>query len=89
MSSGRKKDPIWLEFKQITHDNKKGSRAICKACNQEMQGLVGRLKSHREKCRGEIESDPDDPDVSVEQEIVDADTPSVSCKFIYLTSVLL
>lgn len=60
MSAGRKRDPIWLYFKEKFEVGKKGSRAICKKCEKEMQGLVARLKNHLSICAS-IEKDADDP----------------------------
>jgi hypothetical protein len=50
--SGRKKDSIWQHFieKPGSFKGKTGSRAVCKTCKIEMQGLVQRLKTHHEKC---------------------------------------
>ncbi|CAK9299166.1 unnamed protein product [Gordionus sp. m RMFG-2023] len=51
MPSGRKKDPIWRYYDEIKHiRDKTGTRAICKKCKHEMQGLVERLKNHKQKC---------------------------------------
>lgn len=50
--SGRRKDAIWNYFIEKKSDKAKpGSRAICKNCKKEMQGLVQRLKDHHEKCK--------------------------------------
>lgn len=49
--SGRKKDKIWDYFIEKTEKGKTGSRAVCKNCKKEMQGLVQRLKGHHEKCK--------------------------------------
>ncbi|XP_066983752.1 uncharacterized protein [Macrobrachium rosenbergii] len=64
--SGRKSDPVWEHFNRIPSKSGKGWRAICKQCKLELQGIVARLKSHREKCQQlqtELsEEDLDDPE---------------------------
>jgi hypothetical protein len=54
--SGRKGDEIWQYFLKKIVPGKSGSRAICKVCKHELQGLVARLKKHREKCTGVIDN---------------------------------
>jgi Protein of unknown function (DUF 659)/hAT family C-terminal dimerisation region len=52
-NAGRKQDPIWgcyIKLPNVT--GKTGSRAKCKDCGAEMQGLVVRLKDHMQKCKG-------------------------------------
>lgn len=52
-SGGRKKDPIWQYFieKSNKSDGKTGSRATCKKCKFELQGIVERMKKHWEVCQ--------------------------------------
>lgn len=62
MSAGRKRDPVWICFKELSaNPGKTGCRARCKDCGVELQGLVVRLKDHKLKCKGlesaESESD--------------------------------
>lgn len=65
--SGRKSDPIWQYFDKLPSKSGKGCRAKCKQCQLELQGLVARLKTHREKCQqtqremGATEEELDDP----------------------------
>lgn len=51
--SGRKRDSVWQHFIEKSNKlkGKAGSRAVCKYCKEEIQGLVQRLKAHREKCQ--------------------------------------
>lgn len=52
-NAGRKQDPIWgcyIKLPNVT--GKTGSRAKCKDCGAEMQGLVVRMKDHMHKCKG-------------------------------------
>lgn len=52
-NAGRKRDPIWSCYIELPHvTGKTGSRAKCKDCGTEMQGLVVRMKDHRQKCTG-------------------------------------
>ena len=37
--SGRKFDQVWLHFNRQTEPGKTGSRAICKKCGKDIQGL--------------------------------------------------
>lgn len=61
MSSGRKKDPIWIYFKELpVVPGKSGLRATCKKCNKELQGIVSRLKAHHKKCSEKKVSSSDD-----------------------------
>lgn len=52
-SGGRKKDPIWQYFieKSNKSNGKTGSRATCKKCKFELQGIVARMKTHWEVCQ--------------------------------------
>lgn len=52
-SSGRKNDPVWNYFLKLSTTSGKGYRAKCKECSLELQGIVSRLKSHREKCQSQ------------------------------------
>ncbi|XP_055845077.1 uncharacterized protein LOC129911335 [Episyrphus balteatus] len=54
--TGRKKDPIWTHYNEIHDVNKKGSRAVCKACNKEIQGIPQRLKEHFKSCCAHVQS---------------------------------
>lgn len=51
MNSGRKRDVIWNEFTELKVADKQGSRAVCKRCNHELQGIVDRMKKHSKFCR--------------------------------------
>lgn len=47
--AGRKKDLIWMDFNEMpVRAGVSGIRAKCKFCNTEIQGIVSRLKKHRE-----------------------------------------
>ena len=62
--SGRKNDPVWNYFQKLPTTSGKGYRAKCKDCSQEQQGIVSRLKSHRDKCQSQpqhTEEEIDDP----------------------------
>ncbi|XP_076030420.1 uncharacterized protein LOC143018720 [Oratosquilla oratoria] len=61
--SGRKNDPVWNYFEKLPTTSGKGYRAKCKDCSQELQGIVSRLKSHRDKCQGQPQhtEEIDDP----------------------------
>lgn len=50
MTSGRKRNAIWLEFEELVNKNRKGKRAKCKKCGNEMEGQIQRMKSHFDKC---------------------------------------
>lgn len=52
-SGGRKKDDIWKYFieKSNKSEGKTGSRATCKKCKLELQGIVQRMKRHWEECQ--------------------------------------
>lgn len=65
--SGRKKDPIWIYYKELpVVPGKKGTRAQCIACNKEIQGIVSRLDKHHANCPGkQLNSAEDDEDVQV------------------------
>lgn len=53
-SSGRKKDPIWINFEELpVRPGVSGSRAVCKKCRKEIQGIVARLKKHLSDCYSE------------------------------------
>lgn len=49
-SGGRRKDLIWLYFDEVKNDKRKGCRAKCKKCKQEMEGQVLRMKKHVGTC---------------------------------------
>lgn len=67
--AGRKRDPIWNFYNEIPHaPGKTGSRARCKDCGTEMQGLVARMKDHRQKCEGPV---VDSGDQTVERQPMD------------------
>lgn len=59
-SGGRKKDGVWDNFIQRIQEDKKGSRAVCKECGQEMQGLVVRMKQHLSVCRSKTANQGDE-----------------------------
>lgn len=52
MSTGRTRDPVWLHFEEKIIPGLKGSKAVCKSCRKEMQGIVKRMKVHNQKCNG-------------------------------------
>lgn len=60
MISGRKRGSIWYYFNEKSEIGKKGSRAICKKCGKELQGLVSRLKYHFSNCERDS-GNVDDP----------------------------
>ena len=39
MSTGRKRDPVWIYFNKVPRQGKSGSRAKCKKCSEEKQKL--------------------------------------------------
>ena len=47
---GRKQDCVWMYFDKCVNTGKAGSRAKCKSCSKEMQGLVARMKQHYNLC---------------------------------------
>lgn len=47
-TSGRKKDPIWNYYNEKTDG--KWTKAECKQCSKQMQGLVDRMKKHLKIC---------------------------------------
>lgn len=52
MMAGRKLDPIWIHFEKVKKvPGVPVSRAKCKKCSKELQGLTARLKAHYEKCQ--------------------------------------
>ncbi|KAG7172414.1 putative BED zinc finger-containing protein 3, partial [Homarus americanus] len=73
-ASGRKKDPLWYYFDRIPKG--KGFRAKCKKCNQEIQGIVSRMKKHMEICQkqtstlseGDTDEAPDKPQPTTSSE---------------------
>lgn len=49
MASGRKKDPIWIEFTEMpSRSGISGIRVMCNTCKKEMQGIASRLKKHKQ-----------------------------------------
>ncbi|XP_048694468.1 uncharacterized protein LOC125631593 [Caretta caretta] len=51
MAAGHKRDPVWEYFNEVPLPvGKTGMREKCKQCNKEMQGRVGQMKQHHEKC---------------------------------------
>lgn len=50
MPGGRYKSGIWSHFEEKKSIGKAGSRAVCKKCKKELQGLVDRLKKHYRSC---------------------------------------
>lgn len=66
--AGRRKDNIWNNYVEKVSKGKTGSRAICKICKKEMQGVVQRLKEHYSKCKKmqdmEVENSPSSSTVS-------------------------
>ena len=47
---GRKPDPVWLHYERIVTPGKTGTKATCKYCRKQMQGIVDRMKSHINQC---------------------------------------
>ena len=39
-SGGRRQDVIWLKFERTITPGKSGSKATCKSCRKQMQGIV-------------------------------------------------
>lgn len=53
VSGWQKRDAIWSCYSELSCvTGKTGRRAKCKDCGSEMQGLVARMKKHRQKCPG-------------------------------------
>lgn len=50
MSGGRQKDNIWIHFVESKTIGKSGSRAKCKRCDKELQGIPLRMKAHYDQC---------------------------------------
>lgn len=63
MVCGRKKHTIWKYFDERKQLGKNGSRAVCKICGKDIQGLVERLIKHHQKCSA-AESDASEFDSS-------------------------
>ena len=59
----RHTDPVWNNFVKIVTVGKTGSRAKCKSCNKEIQGIVSRLKLHTLSCASK--DDDSETDVMV------------------------
>jgi hypothetical protein len=49
MKLGRKQFSIWKHFERIVY--KKGFRATCKKCKEEMHGIEKRLETHWSTCK--------------------------------------
>ncbi|KAG7174794.1 putative BED zinc finger-containing protein 4, partial [Homarus americanus] len=83
-ASGRKKDPLWYYFDRIPKG--KSFRAKCKNCNQEIQGIVSRMKKHMEICQkqtstlseGDTDEAPDEPQPTTSSETLSSPHPSTS-----------
>ncbi|KAG7176839.1 putative BED zinc finger-containing protein 1 [Homarus americanus] len=81
-ASGRKKDPLWYYFDRIPKG--KGFRTKCKKCNQEIQGIVSRMKKHMEICQkqtstlseGATDEAPDEPQPTTSSETLSSPHPS-------------
>lgn len=57
--AGRKEDSVWQFYLKTTDSKKSGCRATCKNCKKEIQGIVQRLKAHREICKKQQETRAD------------------------------
>lgn len=66
--AGRKKDPIWIYFKEKNTISGKGVKAICKSCNIEMMGIVARMRKHKEICSVYEENDSEPESVEPKKE---------------------
>lgn len=64
MSTGRKKDPIWVYFDKLAKDPGKVCEKVqCKKCKLPVQQLVARMKAHIGVCDQSLSIEPDsDPD---------------------------
>lgn len=71
MASGRKKDDIWKQYKELpSQSDAKCLKVACLKCNTEVQALEARMKKHFAKCSNvQIESEQED-----ELEIVETST---------------
>ena len=75
--AGRQRDAIWDDFEGLPATSKqKATRAKCKSCGQEVQGLVQRLRNHKKKCQGETTSSCHDPI----EEIIMLENTSSPCR---------
>lgn len=50
MAGGRGRDGIWQHYTEMRTIGKTGSRAECKKCKKQIQGIVSRLKTHHNEC---------------------------------------
>ncbi|XP_029655938.1 uncharacterized protein LOC115229781 [Octopus sinensis] len=53
--SGRKRDSLWAYFDKRIIPGKTGSRARCRNCGKDIQGLVSRMRQHHLLCRSNID----------------------------------
>jgi len=47
-TTGRKRDPIWVQFEECPKADKKGKQAKCKECGKLMEPQVQRMQKHLE-----------------------------------------
>lgn len=76
-AAGRKRDNIWscyIELPCLT--GKAGGRARCRDCGSEMQGLVARMKKHRQKCTGGEDQQMPDCDVALTRQLEEKGQPA-------------
>lgn len=52
--AGRRKDIIWNNFNEIKEIGKPGSKAECKKCGKQFQGIVKRMTKHKNVCDSNI-----------------------------------
>jgi hypothetical protein len=45
MSTGRKRDPVWIYFNKVPRQGKSGSRAKCKKCSEEIEAQAQRTSA--------------------------------------------
>lgn len=54
--SGRKRDPVWINFNESSTASGKGLKAQCKKCGKAMMGLVSRMRAHTSVCPARLEA---------------------------------
>lgn len=89
MGGGRNKDNIWNQFDEKRMPGKVGSRAVCRKCGKEMQGIVLRLKKHYRACVENLSSDSEmstSTDDSLSDDIPQAKRPKHMKDYLCITS---
>lgn len=80
MSTGRKKDPVWVHFDKLAKEPGKVCEKVqCKKCKRPVQQLVARMKAHVEVCEKSPNPNNIEPDSDPDVEYVETDDgPSTS-----------